>query len=152
MACALVAGVFLTFSDFVMRALRKTEPAAGMAAMQIINREVYRTFFMVLLVGMAVLAPAWVLFASFGLAGPAALSLVWAGSVYFTGVFGVTLLFNVPMNNRLDAQLHTNADAQAYWQFKFYPRWTMWNHVRTGAAGAAAIGYMLACISLIQAA
>ena len=45
-ATGLVAGVFLTFSDFVMRSLRAAEPAAGMDAMQWINRVVYRSVFM----------------------------------------------------------------------------------------------------------
>jgi uncharacterized membrane protein len=147
-ASALVAGVFLTFSDFVMRALAKAEPAAGLEAMQIINREVFRSVFMALLLGMSALAPA---FALIKMSGPAALFIILAGSLYLSGVFAVTLLFNVPMNNRLDRQLHTSAEAQAYWQFQFYPRWTLWNHVRTIAAGASAISYMLACITLVHA-
>ena len=56
-AYALVAGVFLSFSDFVMRSLDKTESSGGVAAMQHINREVFRTLFMVLLIGMTVLSP-----------------------------------------------------------------------------------------------
>ena len=53
-AFALVAGVFLTFSDFVMRSLAATQPAGGIEAMQQINRKVFRTLFMVLLIGMAI--------------------------------------------------------------------------------------------------
>ena len=52
MATGLVAGVFLTFSDFVMKSLFAAEPAAGTEAMQIINRKVYNSIFMVLLIGM----------------------------------------------------------------------------------------------------
>jgi uncharacterized membrane protein len=151
MACALVSGVFLAFSDFVMRALRKAMPAAGIEVMQIINREVFSTAFMILLVGMSILSPAGAAFAYFEMSGLAAFHIVWAGSIYFVGVFGVTLLFHVPMNQRLDRQTHSSAEAQTYWQVQFYPRWTLWNHVRTIAAGAAAIGYFLACISLSMA-
>ena len=56
-ACALVAGVFLTFSDFVMRSLAGAKTAAGIESMQVINREVYRSVFIVLLLGMAAVSP-----------------------------------------------------------------------------------------------
>ena len=36
-ACALVVGVFLTFSDFVMRSLNWSSPEAGIEVMQSIN-------------------------------------------------------------------------------------------------------------------
>ena len=52
LAAALVAGVFLTFSDFVMPSLFAAAPSAGTEAMQIINRKVYRSIFMVLLIGL----------------------------------------------------------------------------------------------------
>ena len=42
---ALLAGVFLSFSDFVMRSLAATQPAGGIEAMQQINRKVFRTLF-----------------------------------------------------------------------------------------------------------
>jgi uncharacterized membrane protein len=152
LACALVSGVFLTFSDFVMRALWKAEPAAGMEAMQIINREVFRTLFMVLLLGMAPLSLAWVAVAHLQLSGDVARYVNFAAWVYVIGVFGVTLLCNVPMNNRLDRLSHTNADAQAYWTRQYYPRWTMWNDVRTLAASVSAVAYALAGIQFLNAA
>ena len=40
--------VFLTFSDFVMKSLFASQPATGTEAMQIINRKVYHSIFMVL--------------------------------------------------------------------------------------------------------
>ena len=57
LACGLVAGVFLTFSDFVMKSLAASPPAGAIEAMQVINRKVYRTLFMALLLGMAALSP-----------------------------------------------------------------------------------------------
>ena len=71
-AYALVAGVFLTFSDFVMRSLAATQPAGGIEAMQLINRKVFRTLFMVLLIGMAVVSPIMAAFAIWQEGGPAA--------------------------------------------------------------------------------
>jgi uncharacterized membrane protein len=53
LAYALVAGVFLAFSDFIMRSLALTGGVGGVEAMQVINREVFRWVFMTLFLGMA---------------------------------------------------------------------------------------------------
>lgn len=42
LAYALIAGVFLAFSDFIMRSLALTSGASGVGTMQVINREVFR--------------------------------------------------------------------------------------------------------------
>ncbi|MEP0640528.1 MAG: hypothetical protein ABJC93_16505, partial [Roseobacter sp.] len=52
-AYALVSGVFLAFSDFIMRSLAHTGGIGGVDAMQAINREVFRWVFMTLFIGMA---------------------------------------------------------------------------------------------------
>jgi hypothetical protein len=53
LAYALLGGVFLAFSDFIMRSLSLTGGTGGVEAMQVINREVFRWVFMVLFLGMA---------------------------------------------------------------------------------------------------
>ena len=52
LAYALVGGVFLAFSDFIMRSLSLTGGLGGVEAMQVINREVFRWVFMTLFLGM----------------------------------------------------------------------------------------------------
>ena len=113
LASALVAGVFLTFSDFVMRSLSRARPAAGIEAMQIINREVYRSQFMVLLVGMAIAA---ITLAAVGLvlaSGPVVLWLLAGAAAYLGGVMAVTVRANAPMNQRLDSQDPHSASAHS---------------------------------------
>ena len=68
-ACGLVSGVFLTFSDFVMRSLDRAETAAGIEVMQVINREVFRSIFMFLLLGMSALSPLLIGYAYFRVTG-----------------------------------------------------------------------------------
>ena len=71
LAYALLGGVFLAFSDFIMRSLALTGGHGGIEAMQVINREVFRWVFMVLFLGMA---PGSLLIAgygAFGISGPA---------------------------------------------------------------------------------
>ena len=63
LAYALVAGVFLAFSDFIMRALAHTGGVGGVEAMQVINREVFRWIFVALFIG---LAPLSLLIATYG--------------------------------------------------------------------------------------
>ncbi|MCR9136788.1 MAG: hypothetical protein NXI27_12375 [Alphaproteobacteria bacterium] len=56
LAYAFVGGVFLAFSDFLMRSLAMTGGHGGVEAMQLINREVFRWVFMALFLGSAVVS------------------------------------------------------------------------------------------------
>lgn len=137
-ATGLVAGVFLTFSDFVMRSLHAASPTAGIEAMQEINRKVYRSIFMVLLLGMVPVSAAISAYAYVVIAGPASAWLTAGGLLYIVGVFLVTVFFNVPMNNKLDAMAFADAETETYWS-RYASVWTRWNHVRSiASAGAAA--------------
>ncbi|MEX5727518.1 putative membrane protein [Rhodovulum iodosum] len=138
LAYALVGGVFLAFSDFIMRALSVTSGQGGAEAMQAINREVFRWVFMVLFLG---LAPVSLLIAAYGAIvvahGPGTVMML-AGLTYFVGCFGVTVFFNVPMNEAL-AGMEASADATLdYWARTYLPRWSFWNTVRTVACGLSA--------------
>lgn len=138
LAYALVAGVFLAFSDFLMRALSVTKGQSGAEAMQAVNREVFNWVFMALFLG---LAPISLLFAAHGAMhvaeAPKAVMML-AGLIYFLGCFGVTVVFNVPMNKVLEG-MEPSADAtQDYWRHTYLPRWTFWNTVRTIACGVSA--------------
>lgn len=150
-SCAIVAGVFFTFSDFVMRSLAVARPAAGVEVMQAISREVFRSVFMVLLLGMTALSPLLIGYASLFIAGSAATLIMIGGAVYLVGVFVVTLVFNVPMNQRLAAMEFSSTEAATYWAATYMPRWTFWNYVRAIASAASAICYVVACGWLVQA-
>ncbi|WP_135501265.1 DUF1772 domain-containing protein [Roseovarius aestuariivivens] len=145
---ALIAGVFLAFSDFIMRSLRAAHVPAGIEAMQEINREVISSAFVFSLIAMVPLTALSALFAATTLDGTSQ-TLILAGSAsYVFGTFGVTILGNVPMNNRLDKMSLNSPDISAYW--RIYARdWTRWNHLRTGAAILSAGLYMMATILLV---
>ncbi|OAN77832.1 hypothetical protein A8B78_13790 [Jannaschia sp. EhC01] len=134
-AYALVSGVFLAFSDFIMRSLAQTGGGGGVDAMQIINREVFRWVFMALFIG---LAPVSLLIAAYGGIyvgnGPGNVIML-AGVIYFIGCFGVTVGFNVPMNEALAGMDVTADTTRDYWTGTYLPRWTFWNTVRTVASG-----------------
>ena len=137
-AYALISGVFLAFSDFIMRALARTPDIGGIRAMQVINREVFRWVFMTLFIG---LAPLSIFLSAYGAIyigkGPGILMML-AGLTYVIGCFGVTVCFNVPMNEAL-ADMDPTADATFdYWTDTYLPRWTFWNTLRTIASGLSA--------------
>ncbi len=140
----LVAGIFLAFSDFVMRSLRDTETPAGVAAMQSINRMVYHSLFYYLLWGMLALAIGQAGYAAAYVCGPA-LGVALTGSAsYVLGVAVVSFAFNVPMNHRLDAMDARRPEVAAYWSDRYLPRWTGWNHVRTATSLAACVCSLVA--------
>jgi uncharacterized membrane protein len=55
----------------------------------------------------------------------------------------VTLLFNVPLNNRLAAVKPESAEGKVIWTH-YLSVWTAWNHVRTAAPLAAMACFILA--------
>lgn len=147
----LVAGVFLTFSDFVMKSLGLAKPAAGMEAMQYINRKVYGSFFMVLLMGGSIASAALTVYAYFEMTGGTTIWFVAGGTSYVLGVFVVTLLANVPMNKRLDKMDAATELGQTYW-LKYLSVWTAWNHIRTASSAASATCFLVGSILLVQGA
>ncbi|GGL81739.1 anthrone oxygenase family protein [Wenxinia marina] len=128
LAYALVGGVFLAFSDFIMRALLLTSGRGGAEAMQRINREVFRWVFMTLFLGLAVVSVALGVYAVLRLDGPVAVLAGAAGLVYLLGCFGVTVLFNVPMNERLAWMDPARDAAGDYWTGTYLPRWDLLEH------------------------
>ncbi len=138
LAYALVAGVFLAFSDFIMRSLALTGGQGGVEAMQVINREVFRWVFMALFLGMAAVSLIIAGYGAFGLSGPAGTLIMLAGLIYLVGCFGVTVFFNVPMNEALAGMEMSSDSTRDYWLQTYVPRWTFWNSVRTIACAVSA--------------
>jgi uncharacterized membrane protein len=150
MATGLVAGVFLAFSDFVMKSLFASQPAAGAEAMQIINREVYSSIFMVLLIGMIPVSAGIAIYGYLYLEAPVSGYLVIAGVLYVFGVFVATAVGNIPMNQRLEAMPQGGAEAQAYWP-DYVRGWVRWNHLRWVSALGTSTCYGIAAVLLVQA-
>lgn len=139
----LIAGFFLAFSATVMWALKRQPPAAGIAAMQAINVVVLNPIFLGIFFGTAILSlvldiVALVLWSESGSG-----YLLVGSLLYFVGTFLVTLLFNVPLNNRLAAVEAESAEGKAVWTH-YLQVWTAWNHVRTVAPLVAMAAFILA--------
>ncbi len=143
LAVALVAGVFLGFSDFIMRGLAQAPGSQGAAGMVGLNRTVYRSVFMVLLLGLVPVSGTLGFMAFWQLDGAAqALTLVGSGA-YLLSVLAVTGMGNVPMNKRLDAMDGHPCETAEYWP-RYAQRWTLLNHVRTAGSALAAVCWLAA--------
>lgn len=136
LSCGLIAGVFFAFSTFVMKALAQQPPAQGIAAMQSINITVINPWFMTAFLGTGV-ACLLLIIASLKGQHPSAAYLLSGSLLYLVGTFGVTIVFNVPLNDALAIVKPNSLEGTNLWE-KYLTNWTFWNHVRTIAALAAA--------------
>ena len=111
----IVGGVFFTFSTFVMKALAQLPVSQGVAAMQRINVVVLNPLFLSVFLGTALGAAACVLLSVTGWNSPGSILLLAAGLLYLVGSFLVTMVFNVPLNERLAGLDPASSQAAEYW-------------------------------------
>ncbi len=138
----LVAGIFFAFSSFVMGALGRIAPAAGIAAMQSINVVVINPLFLSVFMGSALLGVVLAIAAVVGWS-PRSLYLIAGGVLYVGGCFLVTMLCNIPLNNALAAVAPDSGEGATLWA-RYLTGWTNWNSLRTAASLMASIFFILA--------
>lgn len=137
LGCGLVAGVFFAFSSFVMPALKRLPPARGLAAMQSINVLAVTPAFMTALFGTALACIGLAVWAALSSGDRPAALLIGGAALYVIGTIIVTIVFNVPLNNRIEPLDAEAPDSAPVWE-EYLAKWTAWNHLRTVAALAAA--------------
>ena len=139
----LVAGVFCAFSTFVMRGLAALPPAQGVAAMKAINVAAVRPAFMLVFIGSALLCAMIAVVTFVVWPDDGKVELLAGSTLYLLGSFGLTMVANVPRNDRLAGLAPGSPEAAEYWPV-YVREWTFWNHVRTVASAAAAVVYVVA--------
>jgi uncharacterized membrane protein len=97
----LMSGLFFAFSTSVMRALLQLPPEFGMLAMQRINLVIINPLFLVVFLGTALLCLAIGAICVINASQPGAVWWLAGALAYLVGPFSVTMVFNVPLNNRL---------------------------------------------------
>jgi uncharacterized membrane protein len=139
----MIAGLFFAFSSFIVKALERVPHAQGIVVMQSINATILQSLFMPLFLGTtaAALALAVIAIRRWGEAGST--GIVIAAAIYVFGMFGCTMVFNVPLNNTLAAVNPTGVEGASVWA-TYLKYWTVWNHVRTIAAMATCALYIRA--------
>lgn len=139
----LIAGLFFAFSVCVMTVLARLPAAQGITVMQSINAVILNPLFLLVFMGTALASVILGIAACFKW-GTAGAAYLLAGSVlYFVGVFLVTAVFNVPLNNALAGAAPGSSEGAALWDH-YLSRWVPWNHIRTVAAIAALAAFIMA--------
>lgn len=143
----LVSGLLFAFSNFVMRALTLEPSDAAMRTMQRINLEIINPLFLVVFIGSALLSVLLVYLVVSSQLCSGQWWLLFGGVLYLLGPIGITIGFNVPLNNRLATTPASEADVA--WP-QYVVRWLRWNHRRTwlGAVSLCALSvglYQLEC-------
>jgi uncharacterized membrane protein len=141
--CGLLAGVYFTFSAFVMTALGRIDHTAGISAMNAINIEIVRSLFMPFFLGTTLTAALLVGLAILRWDQPGVVAMLVGGVLYVVGMFIVTMVFNVPLNDALAVANPSSSEAASLWA-RYLKDWTFWNHVRTMASTAASALFMVA--------
>ncbi|MBR1278948.1 DUF1772 domain-containing protein [Bradyrhizobium sp. AUGA SZCCT0283] len=136
--CGLLAGLYFAFSAFIMTALGRIGQAAGIAAMNAINVAIVQSLFMPVFLATTAASAALAVTAllRWGEPGAMAMAMAAGGALYVFGMFVVTMIFNVPLNNALAAADPASHEAASLWA-RYLTDWTLWNHVRTVSSTAA---------------
>jgi uncharacterized membrane protein len=139
----LIAGVFFAFSSFVMAALSRLPTPNAIMAMQSINIVVINPVFMAVFLGTGLLAAYLVFWAATHWSDPRSLWLMAGALAYIVGSVGVTMAFNVPLNDALATLAPTQAEGSRDWG-DYRGAWTMWNTIRGVASLAASAAFIVA--------
>lgn len=143
---ALIAGLFYAYSCSVVLGLGKLSDVEYLKSMQSINREILNPVFFISFMGTAFLLP----ISTFIYRGqnPVFLLLLLATLAYLIGVFGVTVVGNVPLNDQLDQFDIANSTSQVLKEMrdKFENRWNFFNNIRTFFSVISIVLTVCACI------
>ena len=143
LGCGLIAGVFFAFSTFVMSALARLQPAQGIAAMQAINITAINPLFMIALFGTAGACVFLAISSFLKWQQPMSAYLLIGSLLYLVGTVGVTIAFNVPLNDALAKVDPGSTEGARLWA-SYLSDWTLWNHIRTVTAFVAAALFAIA--------
>jgi uncharacterized membrane protein len=110
--------------------------------MNSINTRIVRSLFMPLFLGTTLGGAVLAIIGLLDLPGGAL--LVAGGTVYVLGMFAVTMIWNVPLNDAL-AAAQGKPGADATWT-RYRQQWTRWNHVRTVASTGASALFVAALV------
>lgn len=128
-----LGGLFFIFSVCIMAAFARLSPANGINAMNSINATILNGWFLTVFMGTTLLCAALIVGWLLSWLPSGGMLVALGGAILIVGMFGVTMVFNVPMNDALAAVNPDSAEGAALWQDHLV-RWTMWNHVRTVAS------------------
>ena len=142
---ALITGLLFGFSICVMKALGRLPADQGIRTMQWINRDILNPLFISIFSGTRLLSLINVILLLISREHFPTIFIA-ASLGYIFGVFLITDVGNVPMNNRLDG-LDPN-EGETYWRKTYLTKWTRLNHLRTALGTATLLLFVTGFIQL----
>lgn len=130
---AIQAGLFFIFSNTIMNVLKDYKMHEGREVMVRINKEIQNPLFLAIFFSPLIIIIVSIIFHPSIFDRWVIISFI----TYFIGSLLVTILFNVPMNRRLDVNKNMEN-----WN-NYVRQWTLWNHVRTISSVLALIAIMI---------
>ena len=116
----IMVGLYFIFSNTIMMSLKQFE--SGADVMVEINKVILNPVFMAVF-WVSGLGSLYLVIVAEGL-------LFISGAIFLVGTTLVTMVRNVPLNNRLR---DSGAEREQVWQ-QYLDKWVFWNHVRSVAA------------------
>jgi uncharacterized membrane protein len=142
---ALLAGNFFAFSAFLMKAMSRLSAERGIVAMQAITAAIKSPLFLVVFFGTAAVTAILSGVAILEWGAPGSCYLLAGSLLFLMGAFPVTMMRNVPLNNRLATAIPDTKDGRELWG-QFQPSWAMWNHIRTITALLSCAAFVMALV------
>lgn len=137
--CSLVAGFLFAFAAVVMPGIKNLNDKNFLRAFQVMDRIIQNNqpLFMIVWPGSIVVLIVTVVYGFTYLDGTNILLLHVAAFIYLIGVQLPTIIFNIPLNNKLQTlNLDSlNPDDLKSAREEFEPRWNRWNKIRTSLSG-----------------
>jgi len=143
---AIMAGMFWTFSNFVMASLKRIDTTAGISAMQSINIVILNPLFFLIFMGTALMSITLPILAVTNESEVGNIYVLLGSASYLIGVMAVTITRNVPMNNALEAEDASSQKAHQLWQH-YLVNWTRWNHIRSIGSLLSTLFFILALMA-----
>jgi uncharacterized membrane protein len=133
--CSLVAGILFAFAVVVMPGIGNLGDREFILTFQVIDRIIQNNqpVFILVWVGSAVVLLATIALCFGQLEGSGLLLLIFATITYLFGVQLPTVIFNIPLNNKLQTLDVDTLDEAVLRSARedFEPRWNRWNLIRT---------------------
>jgi uncharacterized membrane protein len=125
-----MAGIYFTFSVFLIKAMNELPALQAAQAMNKINDVIVNTLFLPIFFGSTLWYAGLVISAFADWQGQSSVLQIIAAAVYVVGMFVVTAFGNVPLNNRLKELENDDENLATYWH-KYQGTWIRLNHIRT---------------------
>ncbi|MEK7434972.1 MAG: anthrone oxygenase family protein [Cyanobacteriota bacterium] len=145
---ALMAGLFFSYSFSVVLGLGRLDNFEYINAMQSINREIKNPIFFIVFFGTLLLLPI-TSFLHYQQTFSTKFLFILASTIFYViGVFGVTVLGNIPLNEKLDKFNLQSSSSEIIKTERdnFEYRWNKLNLIRTISSTISIILIISACI------